>query len=117
MKNSGRLPLLVCLLIVVEAANVAAVSTAVGGLAGIVVGFGFAILAVAGVFIRPNMSNWVNPLWSIISLPVNAAVIGKWALLVGVLMFGDPLIGWAVVMVVFVATQSALVFEIRKLLQ
>lgn len=116
MKNSGRLPLLVCLLVIVEALNVGAVAMAVGGLLGIVIGLGFAILAAAGVFIRPNSPMWINPVWSVISLPVNAAVIGKWALLAGVVLFGDVLIGWAGVMAVFVIGQGALVFSIRKLL-
>jgi len=116
MKNSGRLPLLVCILVVFEVLNVAACSVVFGGLAGLVIGLGFAILAALGVLIRPNMSKWVNPLWSIVSLPVNAAVVGKWALLAGVIFFGDPLIAWAIVMVAFVAIQSTLVFAIRRLL-
>lgn len=101
-------------LIGLETINILTVSWVITGPWGAPLGLAFALVGVLGVLITPTSPNWVNPVWSVVSLVVNGAIIGT-AAQTAVVFFslGDPFIAMVMAATVFAAAHVGLVYKIR----
>jgi len=112
MKRDGWL--LILLLAAFETVNATVISWAIGGPWGSVVGLFFALIGLVGTFIPPSAPRWCNPLWSVLALPVNAAVIGGAAFKVAAILFWEPIVPWMIVMLAFVGLHALFVYWARR---
>lgn len=114
MKTSFvRLMLWLLLLAVFELANILVIWWLIGPL-GLLLGLMFAFLGVAGIFIVPNSPGWLNTVWTVLSLVVNSALVGRAAMNVTILFaLGDPLIPWMLSTVGFAFAHVFLVYKAR----
>lgn len=114
--SSSRWVLWQLALIAFEAVNVLTVAWLVTT-GGLYLGLAFGLIGVYGIFITPASPGWKNPVWSILALVVNGALIGTAAKTAAVLfVLGDPLIFLVAATLVFVALHWFLVDKMRKAL-